>query len=202
MVSRAGMVQTTTWIVLLPPSTDGTEKCQIPVQARTQGSTTWLRTLDYDVIHELLTQHSSEDFLNDDRRDALSLFTAPRTVQELVLHTWQLCKDQREEEDHPKEHLTRLWELACWENEEILQMSNEDDPRPFCRACQKQADCSHLSCPRHQEKVNCHGVLLREMVRQRMPAHAMPGHPGTRFWGQLPPPPPPLPTSGFAGPLQ
>ena len=171
LISRAGMIQSTTYIVLLPPQTEKPAR-----HARSSWRTPtlhWLRVLDPDVVHEFIWQHADEPFLNDDMREALCFFAAPITVQELAIRLCELAPSENQQVHDPREYILRLWEAVCFENSHFLQMSKSSELLSrcaYCGACGKEADAIHMHCAKHRDRVKQHGPLLQEVLRKNVPA--------------------------------
>ena len=160
--------------------------------------------LDYDVVRDFVSEWVSV-LDSDETRDMLTFVTSPASVKQLMLFNWEQS-GERSDGDDPRRHIARLWEFACFENYQFLEMRT---PFPFCLACRKVAQSSHLQSRAHRlqvvarkrgagevgPRILAHGPLLTEMLAKEFP-HSYPGTTRTNFtgrsWhGRVPPPPPP-----------
>ena len=171
LVSRAGMVQTETRFMLLPPWPParffGPAPAPLPQRqpvakaAATSGQSSgnqrqplaFLKQLDLDVVMEFKSVHVGDDIMDEDQKqDTLTFVTAQVTVQELEIKVWE---NEDDEQDNPRENIVRLWDLACFEND-FLQMRKTKDllsRYPFCTACGKRAEANHLNKRAHRNQV-------------------------------------------------
>ena len=210
LISRAGMVQTETKLFLLPPviyytagrvqtppgqaasagSSETSSGGLCPDQAanvcsRGRGCGRFLKVLDHKEIGDAFFSVDVGHIMDEDLlQETFSFVTAPVTVQQCSMTDWKPG-----DKDNPLDNVIRLWELACFENDDFLILRKTKDllsRYPFCVACGKRAEASHLNSKTHRDnvvakkrrdhgiganqKVEAHGKLLTEMLLKEVPA--------------------------------